>query len=261
MTDLQLLGTVRQYVEQNIGKFHQTRLDSLRGLKLKQILKHKNPYLFRAKDLVAAPDLIKSLLDAYLSSQEETMFGEFLEGVAIFVCERVYGGQKSTRPSLDLEFIKDGTLYIVSIKSGPNWGNADQIRKMRENFAEATTALQSLNPQVKITAINGCCYGQDANPDKGDYFKFCGQDFWEFISGVATLYTEIIEPLGHQAKEKNDAFAEEYGALITTFTVEFAGEFCEAGKIDWAKLVAFNSAHVEPRAIKEKRRSYKTRLI
>jgi len=34
---------------------------------------------------------------------------------------------------------------------------------------------------------------------------------------------------------------EEYAKIITTFTVEFANEFCTKGKIDWVKLVKFNS--------------------
>jgi len=32
-----------------------------------------------------------------------------------------------------------------------------------------------------IVAVNGCCYGRDNRPDKGDYLKYCGQRFWEFI--------------------------------------------------------------------------------
>jgi hypothetical protein len=42
--------------------------------------------------------------------------------------------------------------------------------------------------------------------DKGDYLKKCGQSFWAFISGDDDLYTTIIEPLGHRAKERNEAF-------------------------------------------------------
>jgi hypothetical protein len=248
------LDDIKKYVEDNIGNFHKARLDSLRELELKQILKRKNPYLFKAKYIFSAPDLVKLLLDAHLSSQEETMFGEFLESLAIHICGQVYGGKKSGgRPSVDLEFEKDGVLYIVSIKSGPNWGNADQIRKMRENFAEAVSDIQKSHPKVQVAAVNGCCYGQDANPDKGDYFKYCGQDFWAFVSGINELYTQIIEPLGHKAKEKNEEFMEEYAKIVTNFTVEFAGEFCENGKIDWVKLVEFNSAHLE---LRERRSRY-----
>lgn len=235
------LDAIKKYVEDNISSFHKARLDSLRKLRLKQILKRKNLYLFKAKHVIAAPDLVKLFLDAHLSSQEETMFGEFLEGVAIYVCQLAYRGKKSDRPSIDLEFERDGIFYIVSIKSGPNWGNADQIKKMRENFKRAIQAIQRDHPQIQVIAVNGCCYGQDAHPDKGDYFKYCGQEFWELISGRDELYTQIIEPLGHKAKEKNEEFMEEYAKIITNFTVEFTKEFCHKGKIDWVKLVKFNS--------------------
>lgn len=73
------------------------------------------------------------------------------------------------------------------------------------------------------------------------HFRYCGQDFWHFISGEETLFTELIEPLGYKAKEKNEQFLELYSELITRFTTEFCLEFCPGGKIDWEKLVRFNS--------------------
>ncbi len=91
--------------------------------------------------------------------------------------------------------------------------------------------------------IKGCCYGRDKKPDKSDYLKLCGQRFWEFISGDENLYIEIIEPLGHKAKEKNEEFTEEYAKVINRFTREFATEYCdESGSILWEKLVKFNSS-------------------
>jgi hypothetical protein len=92
-------------------------------------------------------------------------------------------------------------------------------------------------------AVNGCCYGRDNHPDKGDYYKYCGQRFWQFISGNASLFTDMIEPLGHRAKEKNDAFLESYSRMINKFTKEFTLDFCDdSGQINWKKLVEFNSA-------------------
>ena len=92
-------------------------------------------------------------------------------------------------------------------------------------------------------AVNGCCYGKDNEPDKGDYFKYCGQRFWEFISGDKDLYTAIIEPLGHNAQQKNDDFIQLYSQMLNKFTLEFGTTFCDAyGAIDWEKLVQFNSA-------------------
>jgi hypothetical protein len=90
--------------------------------------------------------------------------------------------------------------------------------------------------------VNGCCYGKDEQVDKGDYLKYCGQRFWEFISGDDQLYLQIIEPLGYRAKQNNELFDEEYAKVKNRFTLQFAQIFCrEDGSIDWDKLVIFNS--------------------
>jgi hypothetical protein len=235
------MNDVISFVEENIGSFHKRRLQNLTGLKLNQILKRKNPYLFKAKNILSAHGLVSGLLDAHLSSQEETIFGEFLEQLAIFVCEKVYFGKKSAAEGIDLEFVRDGKHYIIAIKSGPNWGNSSQIKKMQENFKKATRILRTSGSDLYIIAINGCCYGHEDQPDKGDYLKLCGQEFWEFISGKANLYIEIIEPVGHKAKEKNEAFDVSYTQILNQFTLEFTLEFCNEGIIDWEKLVRFNS--------------------
>jgi len=233
---------VVNYVEENIGTFHQKRLEKLEKLKLTSVLKRKNPYLFKAKNILTAQDLVKGIVDAYLSSQEETIFGDFLEGLSIFICEKVFSGNKSAAEGIDLEFERESIKYIVSIKSGPNWGNSSQIKKMKDNFKKAKRILGTNISRTNIVAVNGCCYGKDKKPDKGEYLKLCGQRFWEFISGNENLYTDIIEPLGHRAKERNEQFIKSYPAIINKFTYEFMDDFCEDGNINWEKLVRFNSS-------------------
>ena len=234
---------VARYVQDNIGTFHAKRQESLNGLQLRKVLRRKNPYLFKAKNILTAQDIVKVLLDAYLSSQEETIFGGFLERLALFVCEKVHGGSKSAAEGIDLEFENNNTKYIVTIKSGPNWGNSGQKKDMKNNFSKAKRILRTNAPNQKIVAICGCCYGRDNKPDKGEYQNFCGQRFWEFISGNENLYIEIIEPLGHKAKEKSEEFVVAYAQIINKFTMEFVKDFCnEDGKINWEKLVRFNSS-------------------
>jgi hypothetical protein len=239
------ITNVTQYVEENIGAFHQKRIDSLNGLKLKNVLKKKNPYLFKAKHFLTAEQIIKGFTDAFISSNEETLFGDWLEGLAIFINQKVYGGWKSGIKGIDLEFDKDQIRYIVAIKSGPNWGNSSQTAKMKSDFLTAQRTLRTSQSKLIIVAVNGCCYGRDNRPDKGDYFKYCGQEFWQFISGEESLFTDLIEPLGHKAKEKNDIFMDAYARMINKFTKEFANEFCsDSGLIDWKKLVEFNSGKI-----------------
>lgn len=238
-----ILQDVVEYVENNIGTFHAKRLQKLENLRLDKLLLRKNPYLFRAKNILTAETLVRSVLDAFLSSQEETLFGDFLEGVAIFVCGKVYGGEKpalSYLEGIDLIFENNGRLYIVEIKSGPNWGNSSQIKKMILNFAKAKETLQATHSDLEIIAVNGCSYGTEPNPIQkgGAYLKLCGQDFWRFISDNDNLYTEIIEPLGHQARQRNDDFQAAYAMIVNKFTLQFGKEYClPNGMIDWQRLV------------------------
>jgi hypothetical protein len=241
------LKDVSQYVEKNIGTFHEKRIQSLDGLKLKSVLKRKNPYLFKAKYVLTADQIVRGIVDAHISSNEETIFGDWLEGLAIFINDKVYGGRKSGIPNIDLEFDNNGIRNIVTIKSGPNWGNSSQIKKMITDFKTAKKTLRTSNSQLSIVAVNGCCYGRDNQPDKGDYFKYCGQKFWEFISGDSNLYIELIEPLGHKAKERNDDFLQSYSQMINKFTKEFTTDFCDSnGAINWNKLIKLNSATIDP---------------
>ena len=236
------LTDVTQYVEKNIGTFHKKRIERLDRLKLKTVLKKKNPYLFKAKHILTASEIVQSIVDAFISSNEETIFGDWLEGLAIFINQKVYGGWKSGIPNIDLEFDKNNVRYIVNIKSGPNWGNSSQISKMKSDFLTAKRTLRTSNSKLMVVSINGCCYGIDNNPDKGDYFKYCGQEFWEFISGNKNLYLDIIEPLGHKSKERNDEFIKSYSKMLNQFTRDFIKDFCMSnGEIDWGKLVKLNS--------------------
>ncbi|MCC7358019.1 MAG: cytosolic protein [Anaerolineales bacterium] len=236
------LSKVTAFVDEHIVDFHAARLASLKRLALTTVLKRKNPYLFKAKYVIAAPDLVRTVLDAHLSSQEETLFGSFLEELAIFVCDQTYGGKKAVAEGIDLVFQRDDITFLVVIKSGPNWGNSSQISKMKADFAKAVRIYKTNNRRAVVEYINGCCYGIDSQPDKDGYQKLCGQRFWSFLSGNPDLYLDIIEPLGHKAKERNDEFAQEYAKLQTRLTLEFARDFCETdGAINWNKLVQFNS--------------------
>lgn len=252
------LKDVLQYVEDNIGVFHQRRIQSLDGLKLTQVLKRKNPYLFKAKYVLTAEQIVKGIVDAHISSNEEGIFGDWLEGLSIFINNKVFGGRKSSADGIDLEFESGGKYYIVNIKSGPNWGNKSQKDKMISDFADAKRRLSTSGHKADVVCVNGCCYGRDKTPHKfpkkgTDYLKYCGQSFWEFISGDKTLYTEIIEPLGYKAKEKNDDFIKSYSKMINKFTREFSNTFCkDNGEIDWEKLVQFNSGSAEPPKKKKK---------
>jgi len=239
------LHEVSAYIEQNIGpQFHSKKLAKIAKLSLNDIIKRKNPYLFRAKGSNSAHDFIKSVLDASLSSGEETNFGDFLENVAIFVASRVYGGRKSGIKGIDLEFEDSGKKYLVSIKSGPNWGNHGQIQNLIAvfNTAKRTLLTSGGNADVNIVFVEACCYGVDNTPIKATHVKLCGQRFWELISGGDSgLYRQLIEPLGHQARERAEELELACSKKLNELTAAFVDRFCDEGIINWDRLIQFNS--------------------
>jgi len=251
MSELNLSG-VSNYIEENIWtSFHAKKLAKIQDITLNDIIKRKNPYLFKAKNSQSASEFIKSVLDASLSSGEETTFGNFMEQIALFVCQQVYDGRKSGIKGVDLEFELDNVKHIVSIKSGPNWGNAGQIAQMLANFKTAQKTLQTSggSKEFAFKFVEGCCYGTDANPNKGTHYKLCGQDFWKLISGGSeTLYKDLIVPLGHKAKEQNDKIQEASAQKLNTLTAEFVKNFCDdMGAINWDALIEHNSGRKIPK--------------
>lgn len=248
------LSDVNKFIEDNIWpRFHAKKLEKVSDVTLNHIIKRKNPYLFKAKNSQSASDFIKSVLEATISSGEETTFGNFMEEVALFVCEKVHSGRKSGIKGIDLEFEIGEKKYIVSVKSGPNWGNAGQIRQMLANFKTAQKTLQTSggNRETSFIFIEGCCYGSEGNSNKGTHYKYCGQEFWSLISGGSeSLYKDIIEPLGHKAKEQNDKISQAVDEKLNVLTKDFVTRFCDQnGAIDWLNLIEFNSGKKAEKAV------------
>jgi len=239
------LNKAKIFVAENIGAFHQSRLDCLKNLKLKTILRKKNPYLFKAKNINVASDLVTTIMDAYLSSAEEELFGNFLEDLALFIASNTRGANKSSSEGIDFEFIKDKVHFIISVKSGPNWGNSSQQTKLEENFKKAVKVLKQSKHTLNVQPILGICYGKTKSSFIRGYWKYVGQNFWYFISGEKSLYTDIIEPLGYKAKEHNELFLKEKDRLVNLFTEEFMKDFCDDGRINWKNIVEFNSGNMD----------------
>lgn len=234
-----------------IHPFYDNRLSALEQIELKIIIKRKNPYLFRAKNIETAGDFVKYILDAFLSSQEETMFGDLLEKLAIHICSEVFDGRKAEEgkfKSIDLIFTRDNRVYLVGIKSGPNWGDSDQINIMKKNFRKAKEILKSEGQKFNIIKVNGCMYGRDNKPYKKDkrnpnlnYHKICGQQFWELISADEQLYKKIIQPLDKEAKKRDEIFKDLYAKKINEMTKDLVDLFYTDNSLDWDKIVDYIS--------------------
>jgi len=239
------LDKVREYVNENIVDFHERRIKSLEELNLSKLLT-KNPYLFKAKNIMTAGELIDSLMDAFLSSSEEKHFGDFLEGLAVFIAQKTCNGHKSAAQGVDLEFHNKGIHYIISIKSGTKWGNSSQHSKLEQDLKHAVKRIKQSKRGANVQPVLGICYGKTRTSYVRGYIKVVGQNFWYLISENMELYTDIIEPIGYKAKEHNEVFLREKSRVVNRFTKAFIDKFCDpSGTINWRLLVNFNSGNYD----------------
>ncbi len=237
---------LEEFVNKNISLFHAGKQKALENLKLRQLLKKKNPYLFKAKNISVAWELVKEVLEAFLSSSEEKLFGDFLEELAVFISEKTCGGRKSVATGLDIEFENNDVLYLVSVKSGPNWGNSSQQKKQELDFQNAVKVLKQSKHTKNVQPVLGICYGKTRTSHLRGYLKVVGQNFWYLISENENLYTDIIEPIGYRAKQHNTKFKRQKSKIINLFTKEILEDFCNKdGEINWKKLIEFNSGNLD----------------
>jgi hypothetical protein len=233
---------VERFVERQVTEFHERRAANVESLKLLQVLGAKNPYLFRAKNIQSASEMIEALLDARLSSAEEGLFGGFMEALAVFVSEEKCNGRKSGITGIDIELDRDGVRYLIAVKSGKAWGNATQHKKLRDNFSTAVKVLKQNKAMGEIQPTLGICYGRFRTVNNGAFLHIGGQSFWELISGEPDLYMDIIEPIGYRAKEFNDEFHTKRANAMNRMVREFTERFCSVdGAIDWPKIVTLVS--------------------
>ena len=202
--------------------------------------------MFRAKNIITAQELVTSFLDAKLSASEEKIFGDFLEDLAIFVAQKTVNAKKSSGSGIDFEYRKGNTFFIVSVKSGLNWGNSSQWKALETDYKRAQRVLMQSSHVNNVKCILGVCYGKARTTLKrGIIWQVCGQNFWYMISSSESFYRDIVEPLGHKAKELNESFKEKKAQLVNKLTKEFLDDFCsDDGKILWEKVVKFNSGNI-----------------
>ena len=239
------LGDVEAYVNTHIVGFHERRIRTLDRLRLSGLLR-KNPYLFKAKNITTAAQLMEGLLEAYLSSSEEKLFGDFLENLALFIAGKTCNGHKSAATGVDLEFFNNSIHYVVSIKSGPSWGNSSQQDKLQQDLQKAVATVKQADHRAHVQPVLGICYGKTKTSYLRGYLKVVGQNFWYLISEDKDLYTDIIEPIGFRAKQHNDTFLHNKSCVTNQFTREFIDAFCDrSGAINWVRLVEWNSGNFD----------------
>lgn len=229
---------LKKIIHKALEEFYRRRLKNLSGLKLKTVLKRKNPYLYRAIGYVTASEIVEELLKAYITSSDEGIFGDaFFEKVAL----EASNGNPSMTDSVDVEIHTDKEIKAYAVKSGPSVFNAQSKTRQNQAFEECRKRLSKLRKHFE--AIVGYGYGnKKSTKTKYNFKELAGQDFWTDLTGDSEFYLKLIQLMGDKPKEHLPAFRDAYSAALNRFVRDFIDDFCfEDGRIDWEKLVRFNS--------------------
>lgn len=231
---------VVEAIARALDRYYTSLIEKVDGLNIKKIMKRKNPYLFRAKAVNGAAQIVDAILAAFISSSEETVFGnEFFEPIAIAAVQ----GQKALAEGVDIMVERDDTIYAIAVKSGTSVFNADSRKKQEQNFMAASKLAQQA--RKRFVPIVGYGYGKKKASSKGRpkfYEELAGKDFWAELTGDDTFYIKLIRLMDKLPEKYIEDFDASYQKAANRLVREFTVEFCfEDGSIDWEKLVKFNS--------------------
>jgi len=236
-------GTLEKLISDCLNDFYQSRLQRLDKLELKTILRRKNPYLFKALNTEKASDIIEQILLAYISSSDETIFGDrFFEPIA----KQVSGGSVSPSPGVDVAVETESRYSAYAVKSGPNPFNSSAKKRQSDEFLSLRSRLSKIRKE--FDPVLAYSYGRTIKPisENKFYREIAGQAFWEELTGDSNFYLKLITMMGDIPQKHMEKYKPELDAAINRFTKEFAEDFCHKnGQIDWEKLVEFVSKNRE----------------
>lgn len=223
-----------------LENFYNSLLKKIDEIDIKDVLKNKNPYLFRAKGYSGAAQIVDAILSAFVSSSEETIFGNvFFEPIATVVS----GGQKAIAEGIDVMVHRGDTVYAIAVKSGPKVFNADSRKRQEQNFLAAhKLAMQA---RKRFVPIVGYGYGRKRQSNRGlpkFYRELAGKDFWAALTGDDEFYIKLIKLMGRLPEKYVEDFNEAYQRAANRLVRQFTVDFCnEDGSINWERIVRFNS--------------------
>jgi hypothetical protein len=228
--------------------FYNRRIKRIQELKLKDVLKKKNPYLFRATGIEKASEIVEDILRAFISSSDETMFGDaFFEPIAK-LCSI---GVVSPSEGIDIAIETENRYTAIAMKSGTNWGDKDALKKQNENFIALQSRLYKINK--KFDPVIGHGYGRKKGIPKGKIYRnISGQAFWTEITGDPDFYLKLIRLMSDEPQKHRSEYKVAWDRALNRFNGEFFSEFCfPDGSINWEKLVQLVSEDKDLKILSE----------
>lgn len=187
-------------MEQNI--INDIVLESLKVLKtikrkkipFPKLLAKSNPY-----ELAVNCDSIECLVDFVLASHKQTssktIWGNYLETIALNISKITINGYKSKEECTDIEWMFDEVKHYRGWKSSPKWCNSDQ--KRTANLKESELKDTKNFGTFKILTS----YGKTTEKRvKNGFIQLSGQDAWYDISLDDELYNKVMVAITNNSK-------------------------------------------------------------
>jgi hypothetical protein len=169
-----------------VDSLENLRLVSRKEISFPKLLSKCNPYEL-AVNCQTVESLVEFIMSSHKQTSSQTIWGNYLESIAVKVCEKNLGGFKSKEECTDLEWNDNGKKHYRGWKSSPNWCNADQKRAV--NTKENSMTMNEDFGSFKVLTS----YGKTSKRRKNEGFvQLSGQDAWQEISGDEELHNKVM---------------------------------------------------------------------
>ena len=218
---------IKSYAAQRIDCLRSKRLDYLRKIEIDSLFKLKMMRDIAESRSFTVSEIINMLLNVRVALRDRSLTGELLRELAFLtIRERQSDGLISSDENC-LRYTKDNDVYSVSVKTGPYLSEHSVIAD--------TTDERSIDNS--IIYIDGYCIGQDESFIDGQFRRYCGRQFWRFISDDNLFMNAVIVPASEPLRKRDYEFNEVFDKRINYLYLSFANMYCDLnGAILWDRI-------------------------
>lgn len=215
-------------VEQFEVTFARPFATRLLALRMSEIITGKNPYLYRASGVRTCEDLVRRILQDYVSASVEGDFGKFFEAVARVVSggvKPVGGGE------VDLDVRVGDVARLYAVKSGAKGFNSSSFDKATRDLNSAERRLRQ--DRVRTEKKVAFSYGRKKTTFAEGIERLSSRDFWAEVSGDDEFYRKLLDVCEVLAPLYTADMQAPYEGLLH----EAHELFCVGNEIDWSRLL------------------------
>lgn len=222
------LDKARQIIKAFQQNFAQQFASKLNTLSLKDMMKTKNPYLYRSTGITTCDQLVTRAFNDYVSASVETYYGPFFEAVARIMS----GGVKPAGGGeIDLDIRDRGDVILYVIKSGPKGFNKSSRTRALQELRSAESRLRQ--DGLRVEKRIAFAYGRKRTTDREGIRYLASKEFWREITGDTNFYSKFLDACNLLAP----LYAADVDVARQRLLDEAQSLFCDGDRVDWRKVL------------------------